>query len=120
MPLKNKVARRKYLRGYMQKARKERRYLSATRDLYRRQRARILEHYGAFCVCCGEQEPIFLAIDHVAGGGSAERREKGCGSRFYGRVIREGFPSRYQILCHNCNYAKSRGGCPHVHKERMV
>ena len=28
-------------------------------------------------------------------------------------VIKSGCSAGFQILCHNCNYAKSRGLCPH-------
>jgi hypothetical protein len=33
--------------------------------------------------------------------------------RFYRWLITNNFPDDFQILCHNCNYAKSHGGCPH-------
>jgi hypothetical protein len=59
-----------------------------------------------------------LCIDHKNGGGNAHRRLLGkgkmCGSlNFYGWLVRSGFPKGFQVLCHNCNSAKSRGGCPH-------
>jgi hypothetical protein len=28
-------------------------------------------------------------------------------------VENNGMPDDFQVLCHNCNYAKSHGGCPH-------
>jgi hypothetical protein len=26
----------------------------------------------------------------------------------------ENYPAGYQVLCFNCNWAKSHGGCPHA------
>jgi hypothetical protein len=60
----------------------------------------------------------FLVIDHVFGGGNSHRRELGySGSPFYYWLVKHGYPDGYQVLCHNCNFAKSHGGCPHE-KER--
>lgn len=78
-----------------------------------RYRAIVLEHYGGKCSCCGEHYQQFLAIDHMDGGGSRHRREV-VGSHLYPWLIRNGFPSGYRILCHNCNQARgSYGVCPH-------
>lgn len=74
----------------------------------------ILIAYGGKCNCCSETEPLFLAIDHVANNGAEERRKlKVSGAQLYFFIRRRGFPNDYQLLCHNCNYAKSHGGCPH-------
>lgn len=80
-------------------------------------RNQILDHYGAKCVCCGETQRYFLAIDHVHGGGNAQRKELGGGRNnnmsilLY--IIKNNYPPDYQILCHNCNFAKSHfGRCP--------
>lgn len=91
-------------------------------------KSEVLEKYGDRCACCGEQEIVFLALDHIAGNGSAERREiartnrtftmgnggMGAGTPFYAHLRRRGWPSGYQILCFNCNFAKHiKGECPH-------
>lgn len=78
-------------------------------------RAAILAGYGGKCVCCGETEPLFLQLDHINGGGRKELREHGHAHTFYRRVIAEGFPDRYRILCANCNSGRERNGgtCPH-------
>ena len=76
-------------------------------------RQEILAAYGGKCVCCGESTPEFLSVDHIAGGGWAERKAKGP-NRVYRDIRRDGFPPIYQLLCHNCNQAKGfYGTCPH-------
>jgi hypothetical protein len=73
--------------------------------------------YGGECACCGEDEPMFLTIDHVNGNGAEERRvyKGGHTSAFLRMIIDEGFPDRYQLLCWNCNCGRHRNGgvCPH-------
>lgn len=77
------------------------------------------EYYIAKCVCCGESEPMFLAIDHINGGGSKERKTlKNAGTNFYRHIVKNGYPKNYRILCHNCNQAKGYyGRCPHENME---
>jgi len=96
-----------------------RRHPNARRTYYLRQldRARkiIFGHYGSKCACCGEDIAEFLTIDHIDGNGNKHRRslnKRGFG--FYRWLINQGLPSGYQILCWNCNCAKSiHGVCPH-------
>lgn len=77
-------------------------------------RVDILIGYGGHCVCCGENQEEFLALDHVNNDGASERRNGLRTEKLYAMARREGYPSKYQLLCHNCNFAKSlRGGCPH-------
>jgi hypothetical protein len=99
------------------------------RELRVRNRKKVLDHYGRSCACCGETEEIFLALDHVNEDGAAHRRSidgkrkdgRGMGgSRMYAWVIRHGFPSWFQTLCHNCNWAKSHGGCPHQRQRATI
>lgn len=82
--------------------------------LRERQRAQVYAAYGGKCQCCGETEPLFLNIDHVNNDGRHERKLKPQGT-LYARLIRAAFPSRYQLLCYNCNLGKHRNGgiCPH-------
>ena len=81
---------------------------------YRKQtRYEALQHYGGICRCCGEYESAFLALDHINGGGNAHRRLRK-GDRLCQWLKSHGWPEGYQVLCHNCNSAKSiYGYCPH-------
>jgi hypothetical protein len=77
----------------------------------RRQRIKqiVVDAYGGKCACCGETRLYFLTIDHVDGGGTKERlstkRTSSTTMHYYLR--RAGYPQGYQVLCFNCNCAKS-------------
>jgi hypothetical protein len=83
----------------------------------------VLTHYSGgsspYCKCCGEQEIVFLQLDHVNRDGAEHRRElkkQGKLSGFYAMLVREDFPNDYdlQVLCCNCNFATRFGlACPH-------
>jgi hypothetical protein len=62
---------------------------------------------GGKCAVCGEVEPEFLTVDHINNDGASERR---LGAVSWKRLILDGTadPSRYQVLCHNCNLGKYR------------
>lgn len=89
------------------------------KDRKRKQRIEVLTHYSGGtpkCACCGVPELEFLAIDHVGGGGNAHRKAIGrnSGAAFYDWLRKEGYPTGYQVLCHNCNSARGFYGiCPH-------
>ena len=83
-------------------------------DRSRRIRAHIIDGYGGACACCGESRYEFLAIDHVNNDGAEQRRNKIRGLRLMRSIVLNNFPPQYQVLCHNCNYAKyAYGRCPH-------
>ena len=68
------------------------------------------------CNCCGEKMFMFLAIDHIENNGSKHRKEIGVGkSRMVDWLIKNDFPTGFQILCQNCNMGKhfNKGICPH-------
>lgn len=62
-------------------------------------------------------EPVFLSLDHTAGGGNEHRRRTGIrsGERMWSALRREGWPKGiYRILCMNCQLATVNGRvCPH-------
>lgn len=66
------------------------------------------------CVCCNESHIEFLALDHIHGGGTKERKTSGT-NMLYRRLRREGFPQgNYRTLCFNCNWSYGiHGYCPH-------
>jgi hypothetical protein len=93
------------------------------REYRKRLKREVFDHFGSKCTCCGESEFIFLAIDHINGNGAQHRREirgkgnSGAGYHMYAWLKRNNYPEGFQILCHNCNWAKSRGGCPHMNED---
>jgi hypothetical protein len=81
----------------------------------------IIKGYGGRCSCpgCEITTPEFLTLDHINNDGSKLRKlfgNKKIGASLYQRLIKERFPKdTYQLLCFNCNSAKSFfGRCPHM------
>lgn len=80
---------------------------------HREIREKAYSGYGGSCTCCGESEFEFLCLDHVNGGGAADRRKRSTWqiARY---VIDNKWPDSFTVLCHNCNLAKGFFGmCPH-------
>jgi len=68
------------------------------------------------CACCSEPDIRFLTIDHINGSGNQHRKSIGrrSGSTFYRWLIKAGMPEGFQVLCYNCNNARTwYGTCPH-------
>ena len=80
-------------------------------------RVKALKHYGKGnikCNCCGEKLMEVLNIDHINEGGKIHRKSDKSSRNITAWVTKNGFPDGFQILCVNCNFAKSKyGGCPH-------
>jgi len=76
-----------------------------TRVRYRRiVKQIVMDAYGNKCICCGEDNPDLLTIDHINGNGSQHRREvKSGGHGFYRWIINHRFPDNLRLLCWNCN-----------------
>lgn len=81
-------------------------------------RQQIIDAYGGSCVCCGSTRERHLALDHVNGNGNQHRREVSSNNLTILRlVVQQGYPSDFQLLCHNCNFEKhvdGRCGCSDV------
>ena len=84
------------------------------------QRQQVLLYYSVgdsiTCACCGETRYEFMCLDHINGGGNIHRckTDVGDGDGVYRWAKRNNFPEGFQVLCHNCNMAKSLyGRCPH-------
>lgn len=78
----------------------------------------VLKHYGGKCFCCGENDEIFLNIDHTSQDGSAHRKSMGSrtwgGKELYRWLQKNNYPTGFRVLCFNCNFAiYHRGVCPH-------
>lgn len=88
--------------------------LPRSRDRHQKIKQEVVDHYGGFCVCCGESNLAFLTIDHVNNDGADHRREIGKGG-LHGWLRRNGYPEGYQVLCWNCNSGRQINGgiCPH-------
>jgi hypothetical protein len=84
------------------------------------------QHYGGYkCQCPGcdfkGTDPAFFTLDHINNDGNEFRAKKRrTGTALYWWLIKNDFPEDIQVLCWNCNCAKSVNGgvCPHVHKEK--
>jgi len=67
----------------------------------------MLEAYGGKCAGCGIDDPVVLTLDHIHGGGGAERKSisQARDAAFYSKRL--GYPKdRFQLLCANCNMRK--------------
>jgi len=75
------------------------------------------DHYGNKCECCGEDNSVFLELDHVNNDGKKHRQI--AGPHLARWLSMNNFPSEWeiQILCANCHAAKTRlGNCsPQFH-----
>lgn len=116
---KNKTSVRASTRAYRQQHKDVVARQNFDNKFRRRYRCRVL--LGSKCVCCGETRDSFLDIDHIHGGGSRERRERG-GAYVYSEILKMENPtSKYQLMCSNCNQSKRRlGKCEHeTERERL-
>ncbi len=62
----------------------------------------IYSNYKMCCEVCGEEDVDVLTLNHINGGGYKHRKK--IGSDFYGWIVRNNFPSGYNVLCFNCNW----------------
>lgn len=106
-------ARKPYIRGVCKDCYNER-----TRNIWRKLRIEVFEHYGWTCKCCSETIKAFLSLDHINNDGYLDRNPGGSkksGKELYLMVKRNNFPDTFQTLCMNCNWGKkvNNGKCPH-------
>ena len=90
------------------KNREDHRQLDAKlhRDRQQKHRAELLGFMGGKCVRCGYDDYRALAIDHVNGGGTIDRRK--FGGNYFSAVLQlvKSGSKDYQVLCSNCNTIK--------------
>lgn len=120
--------RKQYMKTYMEKYRKEHseKYRKLAKDWYSKNSERVLRQkkewrekaivaLGGICVCCGENDALFLTIDHVNNDGAEHRRLVNRG--YYRHIALGQLDYEMQILCSNCNSAKQwYGECPHKYR----
>lgn len=100
---------------YARKRNQNPKIIEYRKEYARQKRIECLNHYGNKCVCCGETEPKFLSFDHINGGGTKHRNI--IRRNITEWLVKNNFPTGFQILCHNCNQAKGFYGiCPHQAK----
>lgn len=94
--------------------------LETNRKWRQEMRVKILSHYSngkMECACCGENVLEFLTLDHINNDGTKMRKMyPGGGHQHYRRIIKEGFPLGFQVLCYNCNCGRAKTAdkvCPH-------
>ncbi len=112
---KNPEKRRLYSKNWREKNRE--RYRELSTNSHQRRRLKMLQAYSGDipkCACCGETHNEFLAIDHINGGGNKHRKSVTRSTGLMGWLIKNNYPSGFQVLCHNCNFAKGHYKmCPH-------
>jgi len=69
------------------------------REWGRKERLRLIDQFGGKCVHCGEDDPVVLDFDHINDDGHLDTKKK-----IIFRVKEN--PSRFQLLCKNCNWRK--------------
>lgn len=98
---------------------RNKKYPTRSKEYHRKIREEVIMKYGGVCVCCGETQFEFLAIDHKNGDGGAERRKlygenKSRSASWCLKLKREPHRKDLRVLCHNCNMARAMyGKCPH-------
>ncbi len=105
-----KLAKKKQYANFKEK------YIEYGKKSWNKIKTAFLEKYGGECECCGEMSPEFLSLDHIHGGGKQDRKTKG-NWQVYRDAIDNYQPDKYQVLCHNCNFAMGiYHQCPHNKK----
>lgn len=82
------------------------RYPDGAKEYREQLKARVRAKLGEACKHCGFSDIRALQIDHVFGGGNAERKKFGSAQpKLYKRVLAD-TEGKYQLLCANCNWIK--------------
>jgi len=114
---------RKYKETHKEEIKKYRqdnkaRFKISSKLFFINQRKKLLEIYGDKCACCGEDNPLFLTLDHINNDGAKHKKRVGR-NNIWRDVIKHPDKTKYQTLCFNCNCGRQRndGICPHKTKE---
>ncbi len=74
-----------------------------------RLRAEIVAFFGGCCAHCGFADPRALQMDHINGGGTADRKTNRLSLHYRWKLVTEqpvATRERFQLLCANCNVIK--------------
>ena len=88
-----------------------------------KQKLTIIQHYGGKCMFCGETDMIVLSIDHIDGDGTKHRKQlRNQGTILYRWLIKNNYPTGFQVLCFNCNFRKYLNGgiCPNKDRQEII
>ena len=87
------------------------------RERKREIKIEVLSHYSKGtpkCSCCNFSRLEGLSIDHIKGRKVSNHSLDFTSYRLYAWLKRNEYPDDFQVLCINCNSAKSDNGiCPH-------
>ena len=91
--------------------------LNRNKELGRIRKNTVFSYYSKKiikCNCCQEDDINFLTMDHINGRKQHNHNRTFSGDKLYKWLIENGYPSGFQVLCMNCNWAKREYGiCPH-------
>jgi len=105
MKYRHSPAGRKSANKYRHTIKGKAKYAKGQRNYAHKLKQQILDLLGRSCARCGFSDPRALQIDHIKGGGVAERKRLGTTS-MYRKILTNTTPGEYQILCANCNWIK--------------
>jgi hypothetical protein len=71
------------------------------------------------CATCGFEDSRALQIDHVNGGGSADRKLYRVNAATYYKRVLADTDNEFQILCANCNWIKRYDNKEDIKKEKI-
>ena len=101
--------------------------LQRNKERWAKQKLETIKNYGGSCVCCKENNPAFLTLDHVNNDGAAHRKEiwsskNSRGGNMWWWAKKNNYPNSLQLLCFNCNCGRDVNGgtCPHKQKLTLV
>jgi hypothetical protein len=85
---------------------KERR-AELSRDWHLKMKLKVFPHYcleDIKCARCGETDIRCLTLDHIDGSGAKHRKK--IGGNIYSWLVKNNYPSGYQVFCMNCQWRK--------------
>ena len=112
------LLRKKNVKEYQEAYTKKNRALVSSKAAVRTRtnRKTLIELMGSattegrpICECCGEDDLIYLQVDHVNNDGFKDKK----GNKQRNKITVSQYlenPKRFQLLCANCNYTKHKNG----------